>query len=281
MPDELHVGPKQQELAVVLDQVFTRSDLNMTRLANAIPGVTRQTLGRIMNHKQLPTWETLSAILGALHQDPHRFKGLWEAASLERRQAKRKANGATSTPDLALLPNQETMVVSHFETTVEFYSAAEKAVREAREQIQVTYIREYAPVRYANPAAASYFETVLDWARSTDLSVGRIIGMPMSDGVAADAEMLAWLKDHCKSVSDIRSYDARVLEWTVGADMTNLCIIDMSRVFVTFSGMDSQTLYGDLFENARTATNYRRLFDQWWTRGEKMSRYLDRIDRSV
>jgi len=63
--------------------------------------------------------------------------------------------------------------------------------------------------------------------------------------------------------------------------MTNLCIIDMSRVFVTFSGMDSQTLYGDLFENARTATNYRRLFDQWWTRGEKMSRYLDRIDRSV
>lgn len=262
------------ELAAALVRQRIRADNPPTTSIATRANVGRGTVSRIFDGRQLPDWKQLVAIVQACEGQPADFRELWEVACAEV-QHMDNARLAARASD-AFGANQERALVTYYDTTAEFYTAAADRVAEATSEIRLTYIRQYPPARFANSAAARYFDTVLAWAKRTGNPVSRVIGVPVNDGVP-NADLVAWVKTHQAEVHEIPSYEFRVIEWCVGTDALNMALIDRSTIFLTFSGINSQHLSGTRIDSERYIERFIGYFDQTWHHSMSAFDYLRKI----
>jgi hypothetical protein len=193
---------------------------------------------------------TVQPAAGAVGEIPGVVAG--SAASLE--ALTRPVPGLPSDEE----PKQETVTLTWFEDNEEFYSTTAEHVVLARRRILLTYIRQFPPPHYTSHAAASYFQTVLDWAREPGArSVRRIINI-------SNAEMREWAVRHLAETREIRNYEARALNLGLQADLVNMALIDDATTCLLFSGTAFQEVSGLKFDSPRILSHYRGHFEQLW-----------------
>jgi hypothetical protein len=233
---------------------------------------SRNTAAKIVKGQRLPTRPQLDALLQKLGVPesglPQRLTVLWEQIH--------GLTPAAAPPTVPVPPGgaDEAVPTTYYDSTTAFYSALEAEVVRARELVRVTYIRQSPPSRYANAAAASYFDRLIGWAAETELPVNRVIGAPVGTDGRPQPEFLEWLQEHERRTREVPTYESKVVRWSVSADAINMALIDYETAYLTFSGMNAQILRGVRVESRRFVDRLDEYFNQLWLPAVSLSTYL-------
>jgi hypothetical protein len=261
---------------------------------------SRPSLSAFTNARRFPTWDDTQAFVRACdgnEEDVERWRDLWVKVRivLQKHPELLRQDEPTAGPFPAMprvvpgssaslealsepvpgLPpdeelKQDTVQITWFDDNEEFYSTAAEHVQLARRRIALTYIRRFPPSHYTTQAAATYFQTVLDWAREPGArSVRRILA------ISTD-EMRQWAVQHLAETREIRNYEARAVPWEIKADSFNLALMDDATVFIAFSGTAFQELSGLKVSSAKLLAHFLDYFNQVWSSGTPLQNYLAR-----
>ncbi|MFF1484739.1 helix-turn-helix domain-containing protein [Streptomyces sp. NPDC058319] len=245
-------------------------------------GCSRPTISAVLNARRFPSWEITAGIVRALDGDVERFRSLWRAK--RDIEEGRRREQTPELPDIGAdrLGPGTPLSARWYKNHREFYEAAAAAARQATAEIRTTYIRRYPPTQYTTPAAAAYFETILNWAREPaedERSVRRIIGIPGQDG-CLDPEILKWVRRHHDETGNVLNYEATAMLWSPNADGLNMALIDDNVVFLAFSGGPRQKLNGFSVSDRTFMTYFAAYFDQLWLALKPLSTFLEDLDGS-
>ena len=263
----------QRRLAEALYAFYDAcEDVNtITQLAKEL-NYSRGPVDRVLNGKQVPDVQLLVKIVERLGGDQRKideFKAL-------RTQVYMQAPARTSL-DAAVLPvrtKRESLAVEYYDSTTEFYSALTERLTTAEREICVTYIRERPPNMYVDKAAQGYFEELLKWSAVGNRRLLRVIGIPIL-GTRPSSEFTDWLKAHHVATDKNRSYEAKVVPWSVEADNINMALIDGRTTFITFSGISTQEISGLRADSAEFMRRWRGFFNRLWSSGKRLNTYIE------
>lgn len=156
-----------------------------------------------------------------------------------------------------------------YENNAEFYGALAGVVNgEARNQIDVWYVRRVPPTAFVQKEARRYFASVLSWAKSHPSgSVRRLV-------CVNSPEMREWTRRHHEETRQIAGYEARVVEWAIDADLLNMAVIDGRVVFLAFSGATDQAMRGMSIRDPGVAKYFTDFFNQHWSTATRLSAWV-------
>ncbi|MFM9557002.1 MULTISPECIES: helix-turn-helix domain-containing protein [Streptomyces] len=231
---------------------------------------SQATVSEALNGRRLPSETVTRRLVVALGGDWAHWKELWRLVRTELDELKHhmpEAPPRTLRADMVSYPDAPS-----------FYRAAAAAIRAARREIRLTYVRVHPPGQWLNAEADAYYKTVLEWAKEHadgSASVRRIIGVPERDGVPVPS-YLAWLREHQAEVRDVYAYEARVMSWNNSCSWHNTGLLDDSVTFLSFSGAGRQQLAGLSVENPVFLAHYASIFDQSWGALQPLDEYVAR-----
>ncbi|MEW2396724.1 helix-turn-helix domain-containing protein [Streptomyces sp. NPDC046862] len=234
---------------------------------------SQATVSEALNGHRLPSETVTRRLVAALDGDWVRWRELWRVVRTELDDLK---HNRPETPPRTLQAN---MVC--YPDPPAFYRAAADRVHTTRHELRLTYVRLHPPGQWLIPEAATYYETVLQWAREhagESTSVRRIIGVPERDGVPQPA-YLAWLREHQAEVRDVYAYEARVMSWSTSCPWHNSGLYDDSVTFLSFSGAGRQQLTGLSVEGPVFLAPFASVFDQAWGASQPLDEYVAGQDR--
>ncbi|MBZ3907175.1 helix-turn-helix domain-containing protein [Streptomyces griseiscabiei] len=229
---------------------------------------SQATVSEALNGRRLPSETVTRRLVLALDGDWTRWQDLWRLVRTELDDLKHRTD---ETPPRTLRAD-----MVHYPDASAFYKAAAEAVRAARHELRLTYVRLHPPGHWLASEAAVYFETVVRWAKEHaggSASVRRIIGVPERDGVPPPA-FLAWLREHQAEVRDVYSYEARVIPWHHTCAWHNTGLLDDSITFLSFAGVGRQQLTGLSVESPLFLSHYATVFDQAWGALRPLDEYM-------
>ncbi|MCX5367974.1 helix-turn-helix domain-containing protein [Streptomyces sp. NBC_00015] len=244
------------------------------------------TVSEVLNGHRLASETVTRRLVDALGGDWAHWGGLWRAAKTELDELRRdtpdasREPGAFGTgPDLseAFRSTSRTEMVC-YPSPPAFYKAAADHIRAARSEIRLTYVRLHPPTQWGSTEPASYYATVLQWARDNSAecaSVRRIIGVPERKGVPK-ATYFEWLRQHQEEVKDLYTYEARVMPWSASCAWYNMGLIDDTVTFLSFSGAGRRQLTGFSVDNPQFLAYFADSFDQAWGALEPLDAYVTR-----
>jgi hypothetical protein len=160
-----------------------------------------------------------------------------------------------------LTSDRELAKVQFHKSPGTFYAAATEAVREAKDRIYVTYLRQEPPDSDGEP----YFRSILDWVNADPShSVRRVIGRSKSSP-AFDRWLVEQKEESAKSNG---RYEIKLLDWPLEHDAINMALIDNEHVFLLVAGEHSGRLRG-LSVDSPVASNYLvEYFNRLWAVAE-------------
>ncbi|RKE06257.1 hypothetical protein [Catellatospora citrea] len=234
----------------------------------------RGVVQRILDGVRVPDHKTLALLVTALGGEAQvpRFQAL-----LKRIYVPTVDPQPGAPANAAATERHESLEISYFDSTREFYSALADRLASAEEEICVTYIRQLAPNRYTDEAAARYFASLLEWSTVPHRRVLRVIGVPARNG-SPNQRFLEWLREHQAATRRNLAYEAKVFEWTVDTDSINMALIDGRTAFLTFSGISGQQISGLAANSELFTARWRGYFNQLWSHAKALDDYLDAYD---
>ncbi|MER5195958.1 helix-turn-helix domain-containing protein [Streptomyces sp. NPDC002755] len=244
------------------------------------------TVSEVLNGHRLASETVTRRLVAALGGDWAHWGRLWRTAKTELDDLKRDAPGAhlgprnsATAPDLSeAFQGASQMEMVCYPNPPVFYKAAADHIRAARSEIRLTYVRLHPPTHWGSTEPASYYEAVLQWARDNSAecaSVRRIIGVPEAKGVPK-ATYFEWLRQHQDEVTDLYTYEARVMPWSASCAWYNMGLIDDTVTFLSFSGAGRRQLTGFSVDNPRFLAYFADSFDQAWGALEPLDTYVTR-----
>ncbi|MFI5798378.1 helix-turn-helix domain-containing protein [Streptomyces sp. NPDC051677] len=252
---------------------------------------SQATVSEVLNGHRLPSETVTRRLVIALGGDWAHWGQLWREAKTELDDLKRDAVDASREPRVLgagpglseAFQTTSSVEMVCYPDPPSFYSAAADGIRAAQTEIRLTYVRLHPPAQWGSAEPASYYDTVLQWARDNSAecaSVRRIIGVPERKGVPR-AAYFEWLRQHQEDVKDLYTYEARVMPWSASCGWYNIGLIDKSVSYLSFSGAGRQQLTGFRIENAKFLAYFADSFDQAWSALEPLEAYVARHSSAV
>ncbi|QKV90751.1 helix-turn-helix domain-containing protein [Streptomyces sp. NA02950] len=244
------------------------------------------TVSEVLNGHRLASETVTRRLVAALGGDWAHWGQLWRAAKTELDDLRQDTLGARrdsrtfgTAPDLSeAFRSTSQMEMVCYPNPPAFFKAAADHIRAARSEVRLTYVRLHPPTQWGSTEPTSYYDTVLQWARDNSAecaSVRRIIGVPERKGVPR-ATYFEWLRQHQDEVTDLYTYEARVMPWSASCAWYNRGLIDDTVTFLSFSGAGRRQLTGFSVDNPQFLAHFADSFDQAWGALEPLDAYVSR-----
>jgi len=137
-----------------------------------------------------------------------------------------------------------------------FYEALEISVKNAKNELLLSHIRDEPPSSYRG--GKNYFSYVENWANS------RPEGIVKRIGAYGNPAMKSWADSQHEASQSIPNYYFRVVPWTMKFPFLNMAIIDRQEVFIAISTGEAEGTKALKFNDAETAAYLTEYFSHVW-----------------